>query len=226
MFKKLFTSCSPKKSVKRIPKKKIQSANVNSSIQNIRSALEKLEKREAHLEKQIAILTKTAKEKMAKKDKKGALYAMKRKKLLEKEQEGILGKKMTLEKQHLALENAQTNATVTNALREGVDAIGDIQSQTKAEDVEEMMDDLAEIQDDQDAINDAFGQAADDFDEDELLEELEGLEDDGEKELNENADRLDLPDAPNKKLSVKRDQEKSKQEEEEEMAELRQMMAE
>merc|ERR550517_1941580 len=110
---------------------------------------------------------------MAKKDKKGALYAMKRKKLLEKEQEGIFGKKMTLEKQLLALENAQTNA-----LREGVVAIGDVQSQTKAEDVEEMMDDLAEIQDDQDAINDAFGQAADDFDEDELLEELEGLEDD------------------------------------------------
>lgn len=219
MFSNLFGSS--KKPVKR----KAPKANINKSIEKIRSAQETLEKRGTHLEKQIAKLMLSAKLKLKKKNKKGAMYDLKRKKLLEKELLGIENKKLTLETQTLALENAQMNESVFNAVKDGSEALERVQANVNIDEVEDLMDNMQEIQEDQDAINDALGQPVTDFDEDELLKEL--YEDEDVEELgniSEDEERLsDLPVAPSKKISPSRAKDK-KNREDDELAELESML--
>ena len=52
-----------------------------NTILKLRSTVETLEKRQVHLDKKIEQQTAEAKAKMAKKDKRGALYCLKRKKM-------------------------------------------------------------------------------------------------------------------------------------------------
>jgi len=218
MFKSLFGTSEP-------VKKKAPKANINSSLQNIRSAQETLDKREAHLEKQIAKLLQSAKAKMQKKNKKGAMYDMKRKKMLDKELNGIQNKKLTLETQILALENAQMNQNVFKAVQEGTKTMKNIQKNVNIDEVENMMDDLQELGEDQEAINEALGQPLQDFDDDELLAELDDLEDEV-AEVEEiggvTHEVVDLPEAPSKKIPAKEVEEISA--EDKELAELDAML--
>ena len=55
------------------------------TIVSLRGTLDTLEKRQAHLDKQIAKQVAEAKAKMAKKDKRGALFCLKKKKMYEAE---------------------------------------------------------------------------------------------------------------------------------------------
>jgi charged multivesicular body protein 4 len=219
MFSSLFGDNSKKKPVQRSAPK----ANINKSIQTIRSAQETLEKRGTHLEKQIAKLTQSARAKLKKKNKKGAMYDLKRKKMLEKELSGIENKKLTLETQTLALENAQMNESVFHAVKDGVKAIETVNRNVNIDKVEDLMDDMQEMQEDQEAINDALGQPVTDFDEDELLKELEDISDEEEEvvqlgNIPEDQDHLaDLPDAPSKEISPTKQKEKK---EDDELAEL------
>jgi len=209
-------------------KKKAPKANINKSIQNIRSAQETLDKRGTHLEKQIEKLMQSAKAKMKKKNKKGAMFDLKRKKMLEKELTGIENKKLTLETQTLALENAQMNESVFSAVKEGTGALQQVQRKVNVDEVEELMDDMQEMQEDQDAINEALAQPITDFDDDELLQELEDL---GEEELEQFEDiaeekeqLTDLPDAPSTEISPVKKTKKQTTKEEDEIAELEAMM--
>merc|ERR1719510_1944501 len=126
--------------------------------------------------KQADKLRDSAKKKLKKKDKKGAMYDLKRKKLLEKELAGIQNKKLNLDTQKLALENAQMNAAVFTAVKTGASALKVATKNTNVDDVDEVMDELAELGDEQEAVNEALGQPLEDFDDDELLAELDGFE--------------------------------------------------
>jgi len=61
-------------------KPKQQTVDLNASIQQLRAAVQQLEKREAHLDNKIQQCLKIAKEKSKKRDKKGALFELKKKK--------------------------------------------------------------------------------------------------------------------------------------------------
>jgi len=71
MFGRLFGSSQPNQ--------KQPNADLNSSIQQLRSATQQLEKREVHLEKKIQQCLQVAKEKSKRRDKKGALFELKKK---------------------------------------------------------------------------------------------------------------------------------------------------
>jgi hypothetical protein len=60
------------------------------------------------LEKQQDRLVEEAKAKMQKKDKKGAMYCLKKKKMVQGQVDSIMGTMITLEQQKMALENAAT----------------------------------------------------------------------------------------------------------------------
>ena len=66
------------------------------TIVSLRGTLDTLEKRQAHLDKQIAKQVAEAKAKMAKKDRRGALFCLKKKKMYEAEIEKINGARLTL----------------------------------------------------------------------------------------------------------------------------------
>lgn len=176
-----------------------------NTIVSLRENIATQEKRETHLEKNIEKLTEEAKAKMAKKDKKGALFALKRKKLYENELDKIANIKMTLHTQVMNLESAAQNTETVKAMKAGKDAMGDLREQTNIEKVDDLMDDIKEEMEMAEEVSNALAQPVDPLltDEDDLLAELEQLEADGvEEQLLQPAKKaeISLPDVPSSEL--------------------------
>ena len=108
--------------------KKKEAPKVDPAIAviNIRQQLDTLEKREAHLSTKVDQALKEAKVKAAKKDKNGALFALKRKKMYEGEISKLQGAKITLESQAMSLESAAGNVQVLNAMKQGAVAMASV----------------------------------------------------------------------------------------------------
>jgi len=155
----------------------------NQAIQNTRNTIERLEKREAHLEKQINTLLKEAKARNKKGDKKGALYRLKKKKLLEKELQSLCDKKLNLERNIIALDSAIVNQNMMGTMSAVKNTLAAEMKKADVDKVDEVMDDMADLMDQQNEINEALGNPmGEDYDEDELADELADLEDEIELE--------------------------------------------
>merc|ERR1719245_1283389 len=153
-----------------------------------------------------------AKEKMAKGDKKGAMFALKRKKMYEGEMEKICNVKMTLETQVMNLESAAQNADTLNTMKK-------IRTDLGIDKVDDLMDDIREEMDTAKDISDAMARPIDGmYDEDELLSELADLENMGmEQQMLNTGDSVKLPDVPGNKLPALS---KTSKEEEDELRKL------
>jgi charged multivesicular body protein 4 len=153
-------------------------SDAQTTIVKLRESIANQDKREEHIQNKINSVIAEAKTKMAKGDKKGALYAMKRKKLYEQEQAKIQNVRFTLETQVINLESAQQNAQTYSALKQGNTAMQGIRKEVGIEQVDDVMDEIKEEMDMAQEINDAIAQPVDPLmaDEDELLEELNMLE--------------------------------------------------
>jgi len=180
-----------------------QPTDPQQTIVKLRETISNQEKREEHLQKKIDQIVKEAKMKMAKGDKKGALFAMKRKKLYQQEQDKISNVKMTLETQVIGLESAAQNAMTFQAMQAGTKTMAKIRDDVGIEKVDDVMDEIKEEMEMANEINDAIAQPLDPFmeDEDDLLAELNELETaDLEAELLKPPPTvepsLSLPDAP------------------------------
>jgi charged multivesicular body protein 4 len=137
----------------------------------------------------------------------GALFAMKRKKLYEQEQDKIQNVKFTLETQVMNLESASQNAQTYKALQQGTKTMQKIRTEVGIEQVDDVMDQIKEEMELAQEINQAISQPVDPLmmDEDDLLDELNALETaDLEAELLKppaSAEApLSMPSAPSSKL--------------------------
>uniref|UniRef100_A0A7S2AAX5 Uncharacterized protein n=1 Tax=Trieres chinensis TaxID=1514140 RepID=A0A7S2AAX5_TRICV len=148
------------------------------TIVKLRENIAMQEKREEHIQRKMNGMVKEAKEKMARKDKKGAMFALKRKKLYEQELDKIQNVKMTLETQVMNLESASQNAQTFKAMDAGKNAMKKIRTDVGIDKVDDMMDDIREEMEMASEISSAIAQPVDPLlaDEDELLAELEELE--------------------------------------------------
>ena len=162
--------------------------------------------REDHIQKNIEKVIQEAKFKMSKGDKKGALYAMKRKKMYEAEIDKIQNVKMTLETQVINLESAAQNAETYKAMAAGSNTMKKIRQDVGIEKVDDIMDEIREEMELAAEINNAIAAPVDPMmtDEDELLAELNALEaSDLEAELLAppiGGLQSSLPSVPNKRL--------------------------
>lgn len=195
------------------------SGNAQDAIIRLRTAVETQEKRENHLQKKIDNMVIEAKEKMAKGDKKGAMFALKRKKMYEGEMEKICNVKMTLETQVMNLESAAQNADTFNAMKSGTKTMKKIRTDLGIDKVDDLMDDIREEMDTAKDISDAMAQPIDGmYDEDELLSELADLENMGmEQQMLDTGGSVQLPDVPGNKLPALS---KTSKEEEDELRKL------
>merc|ERR1719232_2254267 len=191
-----------KKKSKEVKTTAKSSGNAQDAIIRLRTAVETQEKRENHLQKKIDGMVIEAKEKMAKGDKKGAMFALKRKKMYEGEMEKICNVKMTLETQVMNLESAAQNADTFNAMKSGTNTMKKIRTDLGIDKVDDLMDDIREEMDTAKDISDAMAQPIDGmYDEDELLGELAELENMGmEEHLLNTGGAVNLPSVPGKKL--------------------------
>jgi len=153
-------------------------SDAQTTIVKLRESIANQDKREEHIQKKIDGMIVEAKAKMGKGDKKGALYAMKRKKLYDQEMGKIQNVRFTLETQVINLESAQQNAQTYSALKQGNTAMQGIRKEVGIEQVDDVMDEIKEEMEAAQEINDAIAQPIDPLmaDEDELLEELNMLE--------------------------------------------------
>ena len=181
-------------------------AKPQDSLRPMREHIQRLQKREAHLQKvrpppapprshhlrprsaalptaqQINQQMSIARAKTKAKDKRGALMALKKKKLLDKEIGTIQATTFTMEQQCMMLEQAVTQVETVSAMKQGQQAMAAQQAKMGGIDaVEDVMDDIAEQQQDQEEITDALAQGIGGglmglMDDDELLGELDELE--------------------------------------------------
>ena len=154
--------------------------------------METLEKRQIHLDKKIEQQLQEAKAKMAKKDKRGALYCLKRKKMYEAEIEKINGARLTLEQQMIAIEGTVTNSETIKAMTAGKEAMAKARGNVTVDDVGELMDDITDEVEQANDIAAAISAPANAvLDDEELLNELNEME-----ELELESQLLDAPAVP------------------------------
>lgn len=186
-------------------KKKAPPPKVTDTISLLRNVQNDLDKREKHIDKLIEQALTNAKAKSKNKDKRGALFELKRKKMFEKELDAIQGKKMNLEQQIMALEQGHSNQQVFSAMSTGAKALQQINHAADIDKIEETMDDITEAMQQADELSNAISAPIGGvIDNDELEGELEELE-------SEMADEalLSLDDVPTRTVSKPAEQQYS-----------------
>lgn len=193
------------------------------AIQRLRDTEEMLSKKQEFLEKKIE-QELTAAKKHGTKNKRAALQALKRKKRYEKQLAQIDGTLSTIEFQREALENANTNTEVLKNMGYAAKAMKAAHDNMDIDKVDELMQDIADQQELAEEISTAISKPVgfgEEFDEDELMAELEELE---QEELDKNLleisgpETVPLPNVPSVALPSK--PAKKKEEEDDDMKEL------
>lgn len=200
-----------------------KSVSPTEAIHRLRETEEMLTKKQDFLEKKIDQEIQIAK-KNGTKNKRAALQALKRKKRYEKQLTQIDGTLSTIEFQREALENANTNTEVLKNMGFAAKAMKSAHENMDIDKVDDLMQDITEQQELAQEISDAISRPVgfgEDYDEDELMAELEELE---QEELDKNlleiggTENVPLPNVPSG-LPQERPA-KKKEEEEDEMKDL------
>ncbi|KAM7005512.1 charged multivesicular body protein 4b [Tautogolabrus adspersus] len=201
-----------------------KSPTPQDAIQKLRETEEMLAKKQDFLEKKIDHELLTAK-KNGTKNKRAALQALKRKKRYEKQLAQIDGTLSTIEFQREALENANTNTEVLKNMGFAAKAMKAAHENMDIDKVDDLMADITEQQEVAQEISDVISRPVgfgEEFDEDELMAELEELE---QEELDQNlleiegAADVPLPSVPSTSLPS-RPAKKKQEEDEDDMADL------
>lgn len=148
------------------------------AIHRLRETEDMLTKKQEYLEAKISQELAVAR-KNGTKNKAAALQALKRKKRLEKQLAQIDGTLSTIEFQREALENANTNTEVLKNMGYAAKAIKSVHQNMDVNQVDDLMQEITEQQEIAQEISDAISRPAgfgEEFDEDDLLAELEELE--------------------------------------------------
>ncbi|KFQ03139.1 Charged multivesicular body protein 4c, partial [Leptosomus discolor] len=149
-----------------------------------------------------------------------ALQALKRKKRYEKQLNQIDGTLSTIEFQREALENSHTNTEVLKNMGYAAQAMKKAHENMDLNKIDDLMQDITEQQDVAQEISDAISNRAafgDEFDEDELMAELEELE---QEELNRGMRDVRLPSVPSTSLPSHPASTRKRAEDEDEMKQL------
>jgi hypothetical protein len=144
------------------------------AIQKLQTTLTLLEKREQHLEIQVANFKKDAVNALKNKQKSKALYNLKKSKIYEKQMTSIFNTKLNIETQIAAISQASINNDTISAMKIGRDVLVQSEKTIDPEKVADVMDELEEKLVGIDEVAEAMGRSiGPPVDEDELLRELE-----------------------------------------------------
>lgn len=174
--------------------------SIAQTIQRLKADVERLEKREAHQQQKIDALQREAMQKGKNKDKKGALFALQKKKLLETEIQNNKGLVMNLLTQINTLESASVQAQVFNTQSQAKNQLSNMKRDMDVDKVEDLMDDMRDLMDDNQQIQEAMGRPLFDQDTDELNDEFDALMSEGQEldleEIKEDSPSIVVPNVP------------------------------
>ncbi len=150
------------------------------AIAKLRESLEILEKREEYLQKRCETEASKARNFMQQKNKRAALFCLKRKRVYEQQIEKLGGARMTIEQQIMTLESANVSVQTMNAMKEGVETMKQLHKEINIDKVDDIVNDIGEQMDIANEINEAISQPLGSglsiLDDEELLKELEEME--------------------------------------------------
>ncbi|CAK7289412.1 charged multivesicular body protein 4c [Vulpes vulpes] len=174
------------------------------ALARLRETEEMLGKKQEYLEARVQRELTLAK-KHGTRNPRAALQALKRKKRFEKQLAQIDGTLSTIEFQREALENSHTNTEVLRNMGFAAKAMKAVHENMDLNKIDDLMQEITEQQDIAQEISEAFSQRVgfgDDFDEDELMAELEELE---QEALNTKMTNIRLPNVPSSSLPAQPD---------------------
>lgn len=148
----------------------------DKAVLELKRQRDRLKKYQKQLDVVIARETEMAKELLRKKDKRKAMLCLKKKKYQQQCLEKAEAQLLNLDEMVNAIEYAQIEQKVFEALTEGKDTLQKLNEQTSLEDVEKLMEDTAEAIAYQEELNDVLGGALTELDEEDVLSELADLE--------------------------------------------------
>ncbi|XP_005150888.2 charged multivesicular body protein 4c [Melopsittacus undulatus] len=189
------------------------------ALARLRETEEMLSKKQVYLETRIERELALARQ-HGTKNKRAALQALKRKKRYEKQLSQIDGTLSTIEFQREALENSHTNTEVLKNMGYAAQAMKKVHENMDLNKIDHLMQDITEQQDVAQEISDAISNRtafSDEFDEDELMAELEELE---QEELNKGMRDVRLPSVPSTSLPSHPASTRKRAEDEDEMKKL------
>lgn len=173
----------------------------SKAIEKLNETVSLLEKRETHLDKQIASLKEQAKNCVQQNNKNRAILFLKKAKLLEKELDSIIGQKFNLETQISALTQAITNTHTITALKASKDSLSGLESKIDPDKVGDTMDEISDNISRLDEVSDAMSRPLGAvMDEDELLKELAdmSINETTTAKKEKEKEQIILPDIPDK----------------------------
>lgn len=150
--------------------------NLLSAIVKNREAIEVLEKRRTHMLKREENLQEDARKRAQMGDRNGALLVLKRKKVCQQELEQLTNAHMTLERQIMALESAQSTQIAVGALQSGVAAQKEMSQHMDINKMDELMESMQEQQQLQEEVNQVLSQGNDALEDEALLAELSQIQ--------------------------------------------------
>lgn len=154
---------------------KVDLESISKTTSSLRQTLSTLEKRQDLLQKKITQQLDEARKLSAAKNKKGALFCLKRKKMYEKEIEKIDGARINIESQVMALESSISNVEIVNSMKTGKNTLSAIHQTLSVEETDTLMDDINEEMAAADEISSAISQpigGASMMDDEDLLGEV------------------------------------------------------
>ncbi|XP_046568529.1 charged multivesicular body protein 4b-like [Haliotis rubra] len=196
--------------------------STEEAIERLRNLQELLSKKTDYLENKIDAETKTALENRGK-NKRAALQALRRRKRYEKQLQQVDGTTASLEVQLEALTSASVNVEVARCLRLTSEAIQRTFGNMTADKVADLRDEVSDRMEDVEEIGNILAQplGGEEFDDDDLLAELEEMDQD---DLINKLSDIQLPSVPTEELKTKGDKKTGKaKEEEEEDREMRKL---
>ena len=180
------------------------------AIGQLKEAQEMLEKKERHIEKTVLKLREDAKAKLRAKDKRGALYLLKKAKMYDAQVQQLYGKRANLDIQIMALENTDNNFQIYQAMAQGRSALKAASKQVDVDQVANLMEDLTEDLQTNEEISDELSKPiGPQMDEQELEDELKEME----QEMVDH-DLLEVEDLPESVSAKQQRKEKPREREE------------
>jgi len=177
-----------------------KSYDLVETIKNNKNVIDILKKKIFYLDKKVLQEVKNAKIKLKSGDKKNALICLKRKKIFEKQINNFTSQMFNLEQQIITLEGSVMNKKIIDTMNTTNNTMKHINKKVNINDISDLNDDINDHINNINEVNNLLSDPINnDFDDDDLLEELDILDEDD----NDNNINIELPKVPETKIKIK-----------------------
>ena len=193
---KIFGKKKKKEPVAPPPDMEEVSGRMDARMGTLQDKIKQLDQELAVLKRQIKKSSGASKQRL----KKRAMMVLKRRKMIDQQYGQVMNQSFNIEQTSHAIRNAMDTKEHIAAMKGARDELQKFQKEMDLNEVEDLYDDMDEVLMDQEEVQEIMGRNfgnVEEIDEDELMDELDGLDSDIEEDL---GDEVYMPEAGNTPL--------------------------